>query len=113
MTLEKFQAFIRDQDLFFKTKQGSLTEKEVLLVRMVKIGEEFGELCDEVLASLGAQRDDKLSKIENGNLEGEFADVLITLFLLAEKMEIDVFKALDAKTEKIINKHRKKYKALK
>ena len=57
MTFEKFQKFIDDQDALFRSvKNASQTERERILSRTVKISEEFGELCDEVLASLGDQR---------------------------------------------------------
>lgn len=54
MNMEDFQKFIDEQDTFFRSlKNTSETERERILSRTVKISEEFGELCDEVLASLG------------------------------------------------------------
>ncbi|MFA6415056.1 MAG: MazG nucleotide pyrophosphohydrolase domain-containing protein [Candidatus Paceibacterota bacterium] len=108
MDIEEFQKFIDEQDALFRTtKQASHTERERVLARTVKISEEFGELCDEVLASLGDQRTGKMDGRSAESLADEFADVVITTFLLAKSMEVDVMGALSRKTEKIRAKHNK------
>ncbi len=96
MTLEDFQKFIDDQ-----------TERERILSRTVKISEEFGELCDEVLASMGDQRKGKMEGRDLDALSDEFADVIITTFLLAKSMNIDIPNALERKIKKIKAKHNK------
>lgn len=106
MTLETFQQFIDAQHAFFR-KVKRQTKKDRVFARTIKLGEEYGELCDEVLASVGDQRKTKLAKEKTGDLEGEFADVLIVLFMLAKAMDVDVMKALDAKVKKIKAKHNK------
>lgn len=106
MTLEEFQQFIEAQHAFFK-KVKKQTNKDRVFARTIKLGEEYGELCDEVLASVGDQRKTKLAKEKVGDLEGEFADVLIVLFMLAKAMNVDVMKALDVKVKKIKAKHNK------
>lgn len=104
MTLDEFQRFIDEQDAFFRTlKNTSQSERERIFVRTIKLGEEFGELCDEVLAAAGDQRKDKLG--ESHDLEGEFADVVIVTFLLAKAMKVDMGEALSKKIEKIKEKH--------
>jgi NTP pyrophosphatase (non-canonical NTP hydrolase) len=105
MTFQEFQEFIDAQDALFESlgKGGQGTQK--IFARTIKIGEEYGELCDAVLASVGDQRKDKL--IEPQHLEGEFADVVITAFLLAKAMDVDMPKALAEKIEKIKAKHNK------
>ncbi len=77
------------------------TKKEVILTRTVKLTEELGELCDEVLASGGYQRQEKLDKRSSDNLSYEFADVIICTLLLAKSMDIDIKEALVKKIEKI------------
>lgn len=63
MTLEDLQSFIDEQDILFRSaKSASQSEKERILARTVKISEELGELCDEVLASMGDQRTGKLEE---------------------------------------------------
>lgn len=106
MTLEEFQQFIEAQHAFFR-KVKKQTNKDRVFARTIKLGEEYGELCDEVLASVGDQRKTKLAKEKVGDLEGEFADVLIVLFMLAKAMDVDVMQALDAKVKKIKAKHNK------
>lgn len=76
-------------------------EEKRILARTVKLMEEMGELCDEILAYNSIQRKDKLDKIEEGNLAEEFADVIITSLLLSNVMEVDIEKALEKKMEKI------------
>ncbi len=77
------------------------TKKEVILTRTVKLTEELGELCDEVLASSGDQRQEKLNKRSSDDLSNEFADVIICTLLLAKSMDIDIKEALVKKIEKI------------
>lgn len=108
MQLEDFKRFIDEQDAFLRQGvHASLSEKELTLTRTVKLGEEFGELCDEVLASLGDQRTGKMEGRSTDDLADEFADVVIVTFLLAKSMGIDIMDALGRKTEKIKAKHNK------
>lgn len=103
MTFEEFQAFISSQDELFNSINKGGEGIQRVFARTIKIGEEYGELCDAVLASVGDQRKDKL--VNTHELEGEFADVIITTFLLAKAMNVDVPSALAAKIEKIKAKH--------
>lgn len=108
MTIEEFQKFIDEQDALLRaTKHVSYTERERILAQTVKISEEFGELCDEVLASLGDQRTGKMDGRDAESLADEFADVVITTFLLAKSMNVNVMDALAHKTQKIREKHNK------
>lgn len=108
MTFNAFQKFIKAQDrLLRSSKNSSQTERERILARTIKIAEEFGELCDEVLASIGDQRKGKMTGRDLDNLSDEFADVIITTFLLASSMNIDIPLALSKKIEKIKAKHNK------
>ena len=106
MTFEAFQEFIEAQHEFFR-KIKKQTRKDRIFARTIKLGEEYGELCDQVLASMGDQRRTKLVKEKAGDLEGEFADVLIVLFMLAKAMDVDIMQALDQKVKKIREKHNK------
>lgn len=106
MTLEEFRQFIDEQHAFFR-KEKRQTQKNRIFARTIKLGEEYGELCDAVLASVGDQRRDKLTKEKAGNLEGEFADVVIVTFMLAKAMNVDIMAALDGKIEKIRKRNQK------
>jgi NTP pyrophosphatase (non-canonical NTP hydrolase) len=106
MTFQELEAFIDEQDaLFRRVKDTNYTERERAFARTIKLGEEYGELCDEVLASFGDQRKDKLGNDARKNLEGEFADVVIVAFLLAKSMNVPMGPALSAKIAKIREKH--------
>lgn len=104
MTLQEFRQFIDAQHEFFR-KEKRQTQKDRIFARTIKLGEEYGELCDAVLASVGDQRKTKLMKEKPGNLESEFADVMIILFMLAKAMDVDIMKTLDTKVATI----RKRY----
>lgn len=71
------------------------------LCRIVKLVEEVGELCEEVLAHNAYQRQDKLAERNSSNLPEEIADVLITALILAKTLDVDVEDALQRKIEKI------------
>jgi NTP pyrophosphatase (non-canonical NTP hydrolase) len=108
MTLEDFQKFIDEQDELLRVMKGAdYSERERVFARTIKLGEEYGELCDAVLASVGDQRKGKLADGKVGDLEGEFVDVLIVTFLLAKVMNVDIMQALDHKVQKIREKHNK------
>lgn len=76
-------------------------EKEILLANTIKIGEELGELYNEVLAHKGFQRKDKLDKMDVKEIEKEIADVILTTFILARRFNINIENALNTKIEKI------------
>lgn len=84
-----------------KYKGDDVSQRERVLFRTIKLMEELGEFCNEIMASNGKQRDEKLKKYKRENLEEEFADVVITTLLLAESLDIDVNKALENKINKI------------
>ena len=107
MELKELLDFIRDQDEKIKNKpvNASATRKERVLGRTVKVTEELGELCDAILAADGDQRKEKLEKSSKENLEGEFADVIITTLLLAHSLGVDIEEALSKKVEMINKRH--------
>lgn len=108
MTIEELQKFIDEQDAFFRSRRaGDFSEREHVFARTIKLGEEYGELCDQVLASIGGQRKDKAATQEVDALKSEFADVLIVTFLLAKAMNVDTMEALDQKVQKIREKYNK------
>ncbi len=65
----------------------------------MKIVEELGELADEILTSMSLQRDSKVAAFSHQNVEDEFADVLGSLILLANELEIDVEKVIQRKID--------------
>jgi NTP pyrophosphatase (non-canonical NTP hydrolase) len=98
MNMDELVAFARLQEERFKVlNAGKLSETERLYAQTVKLGEEFGELCEAIMAYNGHQREEKLAAIDPANLSKEFADCVIVLFLLAQKVSVNIPKALEEK----------------
>lgn len=75
-------------------------EKEILTLT-VKLNEEVGELCNDILAILRLQRKSKLEKFDKRNMYEEFADVIITTLQLADAARVDTERAVNDKLKKI------------
>ena len=102
MSLQELLEFIKIEDERLVRMYGGYPDMEKrTLARTVKLTEELGELCNEVLSSNSLQRKDKLDGYNKNNLSEEFADVLITTLLLARTMDVNIEKALKSKIEKI------------
>jgi NTP pyrophosphatase (non-canonical NTP hydrolase) len=105
MTFEELETFISNQDEILGSKKPEYSERERAFAYTVKLGEEYGELCDAVLAHMGDQRKDKLAAKDESELRGEFADVTIVTFLLARRLGVDMSSALKEKIGTIQKKH--------
>jgi len=109
MQLKDLIKFIKKEDKRLREYYGNYKDEEKrILARTVKLSEELGELCDEVLSFNVMQRQDKLAKHDANNLSEEFADVIITTLLLAEVMNVDIEKALKHKMQKINKRYKKR-----
>lgn len=84
----------------FNYTLNSPREKEIL-ARTVKLNEEVGELCNDILGILRLQRKSKLEHFDKRNIYQEFADVLITLMQLAIAARVDMDRAVHDKIKKI------------
>jgi len=108
MKFEELLKFIKIEDKRLREYYGNYPDEEKhILARTVKLTEELGELCNEVLSFNSMQRKEKLDKVTPDNLSHEFADVIITTLLLSETMGIDINKALQSKIEKINKRYEK------
>lgn len=67
--------------------------------QVLKLGEEYGELCEAVLAEGGLQRADKLKAHDSANVAKELADVLVTAMTIARYMNLDVHQLISEKLE--------------
>jgi len=105
MEFKELLQFIEKQDgkLARSYEKGHDKEKRVL-ARAVKLAEEAGELCSEVLSYNKNQSQEKMDKHDAESLADEVADVLITTLLLAKNMDVDIQGALKNKIEKINEK---------
>ncbi len=101
MDFDELLSFIKTEDERLRKYYGYPDEEKRVLSRTVKVAEEFGELCNEVLAASSLQRKQKLDNHSREQLEEEFADVLFSTLLLASAMNIDIEKTIKAKMEKI------------
>jgi NTP pyrophosphatase (non-canonical NTP hydrolase) len=93
--------FVEIEDEKLKKRYSSLSSQEMILARTVKLAEEFGELCEEVLTYSALQRRQKLDNRNEENLPEEFADVIITALLLAKSMNVNVETALETKMHRL------------
>jgi NTP pyrophosphatase (non-canonical NTP hydrolase) len=102
MELKDLKNFIDIEDERLKKYYGNYSDQEKrILTRAVKVSEELGELCQEVLLHNSLQRKEKMAKRSDEKLAEEFADVLITTLLLAKAADINIEKALESKMQKI------------
>ncbi len=101
MNFEDLYSFVEKENKRLKSAYGPLDERTHTFGRAIKLTEEVGELNEALLSSFGLQRDEKLSRFSEEELEHEFADVMLCVLLLAESMDVDIAKALEEKIKKI------------
>lgn len=82
-----------------KEKLFGKTNDEMILIDAIKLSEENGEAMDALMTYLGFQRKEKLKEktVAKKELEGEFADVILTVAILAKRLGIDVQDMLENK----------------
>jgi len=107
MKQDEFQAFINEHTNLLRVVHEEFSHREQVLMQTVKVSEEFGELSDEILGSLGNQRKSKLEDKSPEAIGDEIADVLITVYILAKELDIDAWEAITRKVNKIRAKHSK------
>jgi NTP pyrophosphatase (non-canonical NTP hydrolase) len=81
-------------------------EEKHMLARAVKLSEETGELCSEILSFNSLQRQEKLDSHSREKMDEEFADVIITTLLLAKTADTDIKEALKRKIDKINRRYK-------
>ena len=108
MNLQKLQEVIKEQNIKTRPhfKLYSQQEKEIL-TKTVKLNEEVGELCNDILSILRLQRKAKLEKFDKRNIYQEFADVIITTIQLASVAGVDIERAVIDKVKKIEERYTK------
>ncbi len=75
-----------------------------ILAGCTKLQEEAWELSGEVLTFLKIARKKKIENFKFEDLESEFADVVLSLLVLADDMWVDINKAIQNKLDKIENR---------
>ena len=96
MDLKDLLKFIEIESERLREYYHNIDEDKVILAQTVKLTEELGELCSEVLAHDSLQRKEKLENHNKENIQEEFADVIITTLLLAKSMNIIAFSCRSA-----------------
>ena len=76
-------------------------EEKEILTKTVKLNEEVGELCNDILGILKLQRKAKMKNFDKRNIYQEFADVIITTIQLAQVAGVDIERAIEDKLKKI------------
>src|SRR5581483_8994663 len=87
----------------------SQEEKEIL-TKTVKLNEEVGELCNDILSVLKLQRRSKLERFDKKHIYQEFADVIITTIQLAVSSGVDIERAVNDKLKVIEERYLKDHK---
>ncbi|GIK83674.1 MAG: hypothetical protein BroJett025_02960 [Patescibacteria group bacterium] len=82
---------------FLNSRWPLKNDEHRIFARTMKIMEELGELSDEILTSMNLQRNTKIAKFSQQNIEDEFADVLGSLILLGIELDIDVEQVMKRK----------------
>lgn len=96
MEIKDLKEFVK-KDIQRLKKKYPYTQKEFALVNSIKLGEEVGELNQEILKKFNYQRKREIKS----ELDQEIADVIIVASILAESLDIDIEKALKEKIKKI------------
>lgn len=108
MDVKSLQDKVKQLDANRRPKYRLYTEAEKeILTKTIKLNEEVGELCNDVLSVLKLQRRSKLEKFEKRNFYEEFADVIITTMQLANSAGVDVNRAINDKLKKIEARYHK------
>lgn len=106
MELNNLIEFIEKYAKRQKEMFGELKDNEKLILSStVKVSEELGELCDQVLSYNSRQRKEKIDKFSKDSLSEEFADTVLAILMLAHNMKVDINMALTNKIKKLTEKY--------
>ncbi len=99
MTIQNLIDQYREIAAFLNNKWPLKDKDHRVFARTMKIVEELGELADEILTSMNLQRNSKIQKFSQQNIEDEFADVVGSLILLGIELDIDVKAVMQRKID--------------
>jgi NTP pyrophosphatase (non-canonical NTP hydrolase) len=97
MTLKQLVEEYRQINTFINDKWPLKNKEQQIFARIMKLVEELGELADEILTSMNLQRASKIEKFTRENMEDELADVLASVILLSNELDIDVEEVMKRK----------------
>jgi NTP pyrophosphatase (non-canonical NTP hydrolase) len=99
MEIKDINRFIEEEIKRIEEYYKDKNKEELTMAMGFKVVEELGELFNEMLASKGYQRKDKLKEINDGEIKKEFADVIFTILIIAKKFDVDIEEAIKIKME--------------
>jgi len=94
MEIKDIQQFTQDIEPVFTGVLGGTSEEQIM-GQLLKVQEELGEVIQSVLGHLGKQTNGK--NFSDAGLE--MADVILEMFVLADRMNIDLDTKLQSKIE--------------
>lgn len=97
MTIQELEAEYRVISDFLAKRWPLKDKQQQIFARIMKLVEELGELSDEILTSMNLARDSKIAKFSRENMEDELADVLASVVLLANELDVDIEKVMRKK----------------
>ncbi len=95
--INDLKIFIKNIREYITPKMPTRDDQTSILIAAIKIQEELGELSNEILKHFKHQRDEKLDQNSLKHLQLEMADVVLSTFMLAQEMNIDIEEALNEK----------------
>lgn len=90
LTLQQLLQDYKDIHLLLNAQWPLENQNERVFARTLKLQEELGELCNEILTMMGLQRQAKIDAFEDVHLEDEIADVIGSVLLLAIELDVDI-----------------------
>lgn len=97
MTLKQLVDEYKKISTFINDRWPLKNKEQRIFGRCMKLVEELGELADEILTSMNLQRESKIAQFTRENMEDELADVLASVVLLANELDIDVEEVMKRK----------------
>lgn len=102
LSLTQLSSWARHQVSWIARRSQADRNSELFLYTLAaKLVEEVGELHAQLLGRSKLQRQGKSQEFNQAGLEGEVADVMICVLILAEVAGIDLMKALTTKMDAV------------
>ncbi len=100
MQFAELKAFIqrfKQQASYVEITKTIATEKEIVFAHSLKIGEELGELNEQLLGKFHHQRKEKADRFSDEKLGLELADIVLSTAMLADELHLDLGELLNQK----------------
>lgn len=98
MDMQQLLEAVEKVHTLFMDKNPAMDLEKHTLFRTLKLGEEVGELNEQIMGHFKHGRKEKQDKCNETLLAHEVVDVIFTAMLVARSLDIDISKALQEKT---------------